>query len=208
MLDSFTNTPAPAAPVEPSLCPEAQPPAIAPAASRWAMTLARSLTLVGLLASGVTGLIHQSGTASLKMCRSLTPTNCETVIVSQYGSILGVPLPVLGLVGFAVVLGLLLYPNSRAAILLTPLAAVAATAGLVLLAIQFYVIGTHCNVCVAADVAAVGLGGLVLLAGLLPRQAVDDLPQATRWGWALAAVVAVLLALPAWIIVGTFSLCH
>jgi len=172
------------------------------------MTLARFLTLVGLLASGVTGLIHQAGNASLKMCRPLTPTNCETVIVSQYGSILGVPLPVLGLAGFATVLGLLLYPNSRVAILLTPLTAVAATAGSVLLAIQFHVIGTHCIVCVAADVAAVGLGGLVLLARLLPRRALDDLLQATRWWWALAAIVAVLLALPVWIIVGTFSLCH
>src|SRR5262245_59096664 len=208
MLDSLTKTRAPEALVEPSRCLEAQPPANARAARRWLMTLARFLTLVGLLASGVTGLIHQAGNASLKMCRPLTPTDCETVIISQYGSILGVPLPVLGLAGFAMVLGLLLYPKSRGAILLTPLAVVAASAGLVLLAIQLYVIGYPCIVCVAADVAAVGLGGLVLLARLLPRRAVGDLPRATRWGWVGAAIVAVLLAPPVWIIVGTFSLCH
>jgi uncharacterized membrane protein len=166
------------------------------------------LTLAGLLASGVTGLIHQAGNASMKMCARLTPTRCQTVIGSPFGSILGVPLPLVGLAGFALVLGLLLYPKSRGAVLLTPLAVAGVTAGLVLLALQLYVIGSPCLVCVAADVAAVGLGGLLLLARLLPRRAAGDMPRATRWGWVGAAIVAVLLALPVWIIVGTFSLCE
>jgi uncharacterized membrane protein len=208
MLDSLTKTRAPEGLVEPSRCLEAQPAADAHAVGPWPMTLARFLTLVGLLASAVAGMIHQAGNRSLKMCRPLTPTHCETVIVSQYGWIVGVPLPVVGLVGFAVVLGLLLYPKSRGAVLLTPFAVAAATAGLVLLAIQASLFGYHCIVCVAADAAAVGLGGLVLLARLLPRRAAGDLPRARRWGWVVAAVVAVLLAPPVWIIVGTFSLCH
>jgi uncharacterized membrane protein len=207
MPDYLTETSAHEELGGPSQGPEAQPPASANAAGPWPMTLARFLTLVGLLASGVTGLIHQAGNASLKMCAPLTPTRCETVIVSQYGSILGVPLPVVGLAGFALVLGLLLYPKSRGAILLTPLAAAGATAGLVLLAIQFYVIGYPCMACVVADGAAVGLGGVLLLAGLLSRRAAADLPPATRRAWVGAAIVAVLLALPAWIIVGTFSVC-
>ena len=102
VLDSLTKARAPEGLVEPSRHLEAQPPADAHAVGPWPMTLARFLTLVGLLASGVTGLIHQAGDRSVKMCRSLTPTNCETVIVSQYGSIVGVPLPVVGLVGFGV----------------------------------------------------------------------------------------------------------
>jgi uncharacterized membrane protein len=182
-------------------------PANAHAAGSWPMNMARFLTLVGLLASGVTGLIHQAGNASLKMCARLGSTSCEAVIVSRYGSVLGVPLPLIGLAGFATVLGLLLYPKSRAAVLLTPLGAAGATAGLVLLTIQWYVIGYHCIVCVVADVAAVGLGGLLLLARLLPRRAAADMPRGTRGGWARAAIVAVLLALPAWIIVGTISVC-
>jgi uncharacterized membrane protein len=171
------------------------------------MTLARFLTMVGLLASGVSGLIHQAGNASLKMCARLTPTSCESVIVSPFGSILGVPLPLVGLAGFAMVLGLLLYPKSRGAALLTPLGVTGATAGVVLLVIQWYVIGYHCIVCVAADVAAVGVGGLLLLARLLSRRVAADMPRATRWGWIGAAIVTVLLAPPVWIIVGTVSVC-
>jgi uncharacterized membrane protein len=208
MLDSLTGTRALEALVESSPGPEAQPPANAPAAGPWPLTLARSLTLVGLLASGVAGLIHLTGHASLKMCAPLTPTRCQAVIESPYGTILGVPLPVIGLAGFALVLGLLLYPKSRGAVLLTPLAVAGAAAGLVLWAIQFDVIGDHCLVCVAADVTAVGLGGVLLLAGPAARRAAADLPVATRRAWVGAAVVAVLLAPTAWIILGTFSVCN
>src|SRR5262249_30049033 len=81
----------------------------------WPMALARTLTLVGLLASGVTAWIHQAGVATMKMCRPLTPTTCERVIVSQHGAVLGVPLPVVGLAGFGLILGLSLYPRGRAA---------------------------------------------------------------------------------------------
>ena len=207
MLDSLTKTPAPEALVEPSRCLVGQLPANAHAAGPWPMTLARFLTLVGLLASGVTGLIHQGGGRFPKMCARLTPTRCESVILSPYGSVLGIPLPLIGLAAFAIVLGLLLFPKSRGAVLLIPLVVAVATGGLVLLAIQFWVIGNYCVVCVAADVAAMGVGGLVLLARLPPSRPTSDLSPATRRGWIVAGVIAVLASPTGLAVLGMFSVC-
>jgi uncharacterized membrane protein len=88
---------------------------------------------------------------------------CETVQRSRYAVVAGVPVAVLGLVGYAVLLVTAALPQAWAA----AVGAGAALAGLVfavyLLVVQVAVIDAVCQWCVASDVLMAAIAVLALL---------------------------------------------
>jgi uncharacterized membrane protein len=172
------------------------------------LTCARSLTLVGLFGSAATLWIYFADMPTMKLCARKTPSVCQSVIVSTYGSVLKIPLPALGLIGFSVVMGLMLFAEGRRPLMLQLMLAVAgALAGGVLMAIQIGPLGRLCLFCVIADVAAIALGSVLAISRLTGQGLNNHLSGADRRRWVFLGALAVLLSLPAWIIAGSFEAC-
>jgi uncharacterized membrane protein len=167
-----------------------------------ALALARAVTLLGLLSSGVTWWIYTLGVGAGK-CDS-PETGCQAVISSSYGSLLGIPLPLLGILGFSVALGLLVHPIGRRAFLLGPFCAIVAMAGLTLLGVQVIALQKYCTVCIAVNLSAITLG-VVVLFGKLSRPVTGMRPsRVSGWKWVCLALGALVLSFPAyWIVVMT-----
>lgn len=115
---------------------------------------------------------------------------CDRVTDSAYGRPLGVPLPVVGVVGFAAVLGLALVGCERTARIL---AIVGGVAGLGLIVVQLAVIGHVCPLCLVADGCGIGLGALALVRPV----GVEGVSWLARGGWLAAAAGVVFLPLAA-----------
>jgi uncharacterized membrane protein len=171
------------------------------------LNYARSLTLVGLFASAATLWIYFAGMPTMKLCMRRTPSVCQSVIVSTYGSVLKIPLPVLGLFGFSIVMVLVVFGERRWSLLQLVLGVAGAIAGAVLLAIQIGPLGRLCLFCVIADVAAIALGCVMAIRRSIGQGLDNQLSAADRGKWVFLAVLALFLSLPAWIIVGSFEAC-
>jgi predicted DsbA family dithiol-disulfide isomerase/uncharacterized membrane protein len=128
-------------------------------------------------------------------------SGCRAVRASAWAEVallgLRVPMPLFGVFGFAVLLAATLWPGSRRAAYTKGAAWVAGVAALGLLAIQAWVIGQFCVLCVAVD-------GLSLVAALAacflgssssPLSAEPELGGYTLrpWAWALVALSAAAL---------------
>jgi protein-disulfide isomerase/uncharacterized membrane protein len=123
-------------------------------------------------------------------------SGCEEVTGSAFGHIAGVPLPVVGLVAFGGFFLLTLFPSSRPARLLGPMAVLAGVAGLALLLVQAAVLKRFCRLCLLVDACALGLA-LVELATPASGQ---NAQRPRRWLW-LNAIVLVLAAPVVWALV-------
>jgi len=116
--------------------------------------LARALALVALAASvALLGNYLRPGPG-------LCPFNssCEEVLFSRFGHLLGVPLPVIGVLAFAGIFALLCYPCSWSAQLLVPLALAVAAGGAAFLFLQVFVLGRLCAFCLVIDTSAILIG--------------------------------------------------
>jgi uncharacterized membrane protein/2-hydroxychromene-2-carboxylate isomerase len=82
-------------------------------------------------------------------------SSCEEVQQSEFSSLLGVPLPVFGVVAFAAVFALSLRPAGKTVLVLRLLALAAGISGVVLLSLQFFVIGQACPYCIVVDSCAI-----------------------------------------------------
>lgn len=113
---------------------------------------------------------------------------CDVVRQSEYADLLGIPLPILGVLFFAAALVIAIVPALRRALLL-PLSAVALISGIVLIGIQAFALQAFCQLCLVVDVAALGLGAL----GLSLRSSTVRAPSVWSAGahFAAAAVVSV-----------------
>src|SRR5205085_8271811 len=89
-------------------------------------------------------------------------SGCEAVPGTAYGKPLGVPLAAVGVVGFAGLFALTLFPVARAFALVVPLAVAAGAVGAALLAVQAIILNRYCALCVFTDVAAIVAGALAL----------------------------------------------
>jgi uncharacterized membrane protein/thiol-disulfide isomerase/thioredoxin len=126
-------------------------------------------------------------------------SGCFAVRISPYSSLLGIPLPNIGLAAFAALLAASLL--ARAPAHHKAVAALAVAGGLggtALLVIQAVVIGAVCPWCTVVDIAAVvAAGAAVLLAwqsGRVPREqfAADAHgPLPVTGAWSLAALAAI-----------------
>jgi uncharacterized membrane protein/protein-disulfide isomerase len=99
--------------------------------------------------------------------------DCEEVLTSRFGSLLGVPLPVIGVVAFAVLLAVSLFPAGRSGRLLRPLALAAGVTGIGLILLQVAVLHRVCRFCLIADIAAIAIGAVALVWGRGVRPMVD-----------------------------------
>ena len=150
---------------------------------RFRLPIFRFVSVIGLAASSASLTDQALGHGSFCSFDS----GCEAVTNSAYGKPLGIPLPALGLAGFAAVLGFTLIGRER---LSRRLAHLGALIGFALIVVQFVVLHRACPLCLVADVAAILLGLL----------AVTPLPAGpasarNRAVWFVLAVIAVLIPL-------------
>jgi uncharacterized membrane protein len=147
------------------------------------LTIFRLLTVFAL---GICGVILADSLFTGAFCGF--NSGCATVTSSAYGRPLGVPLPVVGLAGFGLVLGLSLVPERRSFALVAPLALLAGLAGVVLILLQFLVLGQACTLCLLVDGSAIGLAGIVLLEK--PSRQQVSWPRRSAWVGVAALAVA------------------
>jgi uncharacterized membrane protein/protein-disulfide isomerase len=125
-------------------------------------------------------------------------SGCDEVLFSPFGRVLGVPLPVAGIVTFGLLLGLTLVPVPRLPGLpafsaqrwLRPLALAAGAGGVLLLFLQVAVLGHFCPGCLIVDVSAV----LLAVAELSSWRSGAPLPapgKRTQLLWLAATLLAV-----------------
>jgi uncharacterized membrane protein len=114
-------------------------------------------------------------------------SGCDVVTNSVYARPLGIPLPVIGLIGFILVIGLSVVGRPWAERAARRCAAVAAVAGVTLIAVQLAVLDRVCPLCLVADGSALAIGILALVP--FPASPCTALKRAL---WSVAAVVAVL----------------
>jgi protein-disulfide isomerase len=134
--------------------PPTPPPS--PVRSRWYGTAVRAAAIVGIAVSAALLVDHVAPEPAF--CGD---GGCASVRASAWARPLGVPLPVLGLLYFAVVLGLALGGRWRP---LRWLALAGGAGALGLLLVQGAVLGTWCRLCVVTDTSALAIAALVALA--------------------------------------------
>ena len=88
---------------------------------------------------------------------------CETVQSSEYADVLGVPVPLLGLVAYLVIAATALVRSVEAQLLGAALALTGAAFSAYLLVLQLVVIEAVCDWCVANDVIVSLVAGAALL---------------------------------------------
>jgi uncharacterized membrane protein/protein-disulfide isomerase len=115
------------------------------------LTAARLLALTALTVSAA--LLVDRFRPGHGLCRF--ESACAEVASSWVGQALSMPLPLLGVLTFATLLGLSLFPSPRTGWLRRALGLVAGVSGLVLILLQLAVIRRVCPYCLVVDVAAV-----------------------------------------------------
>jgi uncharacterized membrane protein/protein-disulfide isomerase len=118
------------------------------------MLLLRGLGIVGLAVSAASLADQSVGDGTFCGFKS----GCQSVTSSAYGSVLGVPLSVVGLLGFGTVLGFSLIGGVPMVRLTRWAAGLGAVVGLVLIVIQAAVLNQFCELCLIADSCAIAMG--------------------------------------------------
>jgi protein-disulfide isomerase/uncharacterized membrane protein len=117
-------------------------------------------------------------------------SGCDQVRLSRYAKVLGIPLPLIGLAGFALWMITSLFQSMRARLLTRLFALVAGVTAVLLLLTQALVIKIFCKLCVTVDIATI----VAAAAALVPTSEVDDTgARAPRWLWPVATVVSLVL---------------
>ncbi len=130
----------------------------------------RVLALVALAISAALLVNHVRRNPSLCGFES----DCQDVLESAYARPLGVPLPLVGLVLFAAVLGSSLWPAGWATRLFRHSTLLAGAGGITLILLQLLVVQRLCRLCAIVDVAAVGMAIVQLSMGRKPVPAPDS----------------------------------
>ncbi|HEX9619364.1 MAG TPA: thioredoxin domain-containing protein [Polyangiaceae bacterium] len=168
--------------------------------ARLSLTALRVAALSGLAVSSALYADYTSYSPSF--CGS--GTGCDAVRRSGFGYVVlpvgesgtALPVPLFGVVGFALLLGASLLSKPRVRRLLTTLLAYGGGAiGVMLLGIQAFQIGQFCSLCVAADASAVVAASAVLSLGM---KGWADLEASPEWlpAWAWSVLGALLFVVP------------
>jgi protein-disulfide isomerase len=116
-------------------------------------------------------------------------SGCAKVRASGYGSILHVPVPLIGLLAFTAVMAVSLVKSETAVLLTRVLALVGGVAGASLLVVQGLLLHVFCKLCVAVDVSAIVAAVAAIF--LSPAKA-EESAAAPRWLWPAATAFAML----------------
>lgn len=152
---------------------------------RFRLLLIRLLALFALAVSTAQLADHIAGAGAF--CEF--GDTCEQVTASVYGNPMGVPLPVIGCLGFAVLFGLTLVPTRWAIRLVRIFAILAGAVGIGLLAIQLFVLHKVCRLCLLVDSASMAMA--LVAAVRLPEP--KPLSRIGLIGWVVALVATILL---------------
>ena len=109
--------------------------------------IAGLVALAGIAVAGYLTWVHYDETALVCVAGG----GCETVQQSSYAEIAGLPVALLGLGGYTVVLGLILWDAPYARLAAASLALVGLAFSVYLLVLQLFVIDAVCVWCMAND---------------------------------------------------------
>lgn len=126
-------------------------------------TASAALAAVGAAIAGY--LVYVRATGGTLVCAT---GGCETVQHSKYAEVLGVPVAVLGLAGFAGLFAAALARGEWARLAQATLALAAFLFGAYLLYVQLVVLEAICQWCVASDAVTTAITALALLRLRLP----------------------------------------
>lgn len=150
----------------------------------------RAISLVAIIACAA--MIVDDVAAAPAFCGFRA--GCDEVLHSAYGRPFGIPLSLIGLAAFGVFFGLTLFPQSSGGRFIGGLALAAGVCGLLLVALQVFVLRRTCPLCLIVDAAAILLAAVALVAPAKHSQ----LWTPRRAPWVSAAVAAVVLP-PLWV---------
>jgi vitamin-K-epoxide reductase (warfarin-sensitive) len=118
---------------------------------RWVFVTITILALIGMAVSSVS-LYHHFGSSKTNFCDFGESFNCDIVNRSVYSSVFGIPVALIGILGYAGLLALATFYRSKAE---TPaMLMIASTLGLgfaiYLTYIERFVLGTWCILCLSS----------------------------------------------------------
>jgi uncharacterized membrane protein/glutaredoxin len=142
--------------------------------------------VVGLLVSAYLAAVDLTGGATL----CLAGSDCDIVRASSYGQLAGLPVAALGVIYFAVVLGMALWLAPWPQRQLPILGGIGLGAALAFVALQGLVLQAWCPYCLIADTAALGVG----VRTLWPGQRRSPTSSVARGVGGAVLAVAVLVA--------------
>lgn len=149
--------------------------------------LLRATALIGLGTSAL--LLAEYRTPSGALCGA--GGGCDLARHSPYAELLGVPLPVVGVMFFGMLLLAIIAPPLRR--WLRPLSAAGALAGFFYTGVQAFVLGAYCALCLVVDLAAVATAALAFAGRDAVSQPARVLPAAACVALAVIAVAAPLI---------------
>jgi uncharacterized membrane protein len=152
------------------------------------------LAAAGLLCAVILEVVHirtYTDPSAGSFCSASAAVNCASVALSRYSIVLGVPVPIWGIVAFVVLLVAALRESS----MLVPLSGIAAVASVVLLAVEVVAIHSVCLLCEGVHVAS-----WALFAVAWQRRATFTPPSRDDWirvvAWSATALIATKILLP------------
>jgi predicted DsbA family dithiol-disulfide isomerase/uncharacterized membrane protein len=127
-------------------------------------------------------------------------SGCAQIHASGRGKLWRIPIPIIGVVGFATTMTLSLLPGERAARLTRLFGIVGGAAGAAFLAIQAFDLKVFCKLCVAVDTAAI-VAAVSVLVSLVwtgrdpasPPPALETRSTPMRWLWPAATLAAMII---------------
>lgn len=135
------------------------------ARKRWWFVVIAILSFAGMIVSAVSLQRHYAKSAS-EFCDFSQKFNCDIVNRSEYSEVQGIPVAAIGVLGYATLLFLSTFWNSRAT---TPNRLLAASIvglcfALYLTYVEAYALKTWCILCVASQVAIFLITALAIIA--------------------------------------------
>jgi uncharacterized membrane protein len=119
------------------------------------------LSMVGMVVSSIS-LFHHYGSSKSSFCDFGNNFNCDMVNRSIYSTIFGIPVALIGILGYALLLGLAtVYREKRDGAMMLLLASVAGLGFAIYLTyIEGFVLGVWCILCLSSFACIVGITAL------------------------------------------------
>jgi len=128
------------------------------------MNVVAIMAVLGIVVSSVS-LQHHYGTSETKYCEFGQAFNCDVVNRSEYSSIFGIPVALIGMLGYGALVGLATMYRERRETPLLLFAGAAAGLGfaLYLTYIEARVLGVWCVLCLSSLAIITGITGVALV---------------------------------------------